>query len=405
MTDATGVESNQAQDIDSLPKGPWPYTAPVVVGSLTFALAFYATGLAFLLAGSALLSKVPVLPEPLSFVLIMELIYALFVLTAIGSAVLWKASRVEDPSPSIAKGTGLQAVETAGLVVSALALLVVSLMGAYTLVPLVLAASIPLGVLARQPRPKNPVGAPHLLYVPVNSARWDPDYPDDADLDPADMPPGYEVRHYEWTFSSGLASGERWTADVPINIALYEQMRDSDADRFGGPNPFADIVMGGITAEVARLAARLRAISRAEGYGTYDEIMLTAAFVQQNIPYAHDVDSKGREYWRYPIETLYDLEGDCDCKALLLAAVLVALGYDCVILLSSDPAHLAVGVGGLPALPGVYANFKGNEYYYLESAASGWIIGELPGDMRMDDFKIYDMPKRVDTAATRVAGN
>jgi hypothetical protein len=48
------------------------------------------------------------------------------------------------------------------------------------------------------------------------------------------------------------------------------------------------------------------------------------------------------EYWRFPVETLYDETGDCEDTSFLFASVAEAMGYDAVILML--PGHAAVGI-------------------------------------------------------------
>jgi hypothetical protein len=85
---------------------------------------------------------------------------------------------------------------------------------------------------------------------------------------------------------------------------------------------------------------------------------------------------------RYPIETLMEETGDCEDVSVLTAAILVRLGFQVALLLY--PKHVAVGVGGAENLKGHYISEpdSGIRYFYAESTASGWHIGEVPKEYR-----------------------
>ncbi|MCK9580005.1 MAG: hypothetical protein M0Q92_06085 [Methanoregula sp.] len=48
---------------------------------------------------------------------------------------------------------------------------------------------------------------------------------------------------------------------------------------------------------------------------------------------------------KYPVETVYDKEGDCDDKSLLLAGLLSREGYKVALLLFENDKHVVVGIG------------------------------------------------------------
>ena len=71
---------------------------------------------------------------------------------------------------------------------------------------------------------------------------------------------------------------------------------------------------------------------------------LILSFVQ-NIPYVTDEESTGhREYWKYPLETLWDGGGDCEDSAILCDTLLMMAGYDVAFILFQDHAMSAVSV-------------------------------------------------------------
>lgn len=100
--------------------------------------------------------------------------------------------------------------------------------------------------------------------------------------------------------------------------------------------------------------------------------------VQNYIDYLYDTDE--RDYAKFPYETLYDMGGDCEDKAILMCSLLDRAGYDVCMIVFSD--HVGVGVAMVNDIENGYY-YKGNngvKYYYLETTAPGWNIGQLPKD-------------------------
>ena len=124
-------------------------------------------------------------------------------------------------------------------------------------------------------------------------------------------------------------------------------------------------------------------------YGlTDDEVILEAIRFVQSIPYAYDIDSTGEEeFQKYPVETLFDHEGDCEDTSLLLAGLLRELG--CNVCLLHLPGHAAVGLQDTGTFSGRYYEVDGNQYFYIESTNTGWEIGEMPEQYVEATAKIY----------------
>ena len=144
--------------------------------------------------------------------------------------------------------------------------------------------------------------------------------------------------------------------------------------------------------EVNNLADQLLSVSQARGLTPYLEICLVLDLVQR-IEYRSDMDRRHPEetrfsdYWRFPLETIADRAGDCEDSAILTVALLSAMGHrTCFFEL---PGHAAVGVQGLPESSGTYvAAADGAWFYYTETTADGYRIGELPDGTTLDDLRI-----------------
>ena len=117
----------------------------------------------------------------------------------------------------------------------------------------------------------------------------------------------------------------------------------------------------------------------------------------QYIEYQYDSDVHGTdEYWQFPLETLFLESGDCEDTSILFCALAEYMGYDTCMFIFSG--HMGAGVSlesfsssnrSGTVEPGVYGwNLKtgtddeGNDvttaFYYGETTATGWMIGEIP---------------------------
>ncbi|MCK4332475.1 MAG: hypothetical protein KAV40_02725 [Thermoplasmatales archaeon] len=112
-------------------------------------------------------------------------------------------------------------------------------------------------------------------------------------------------------------------------------------------------------------------LSLTEASKDVEIINFVASFVQ-HLKYAED-DSQ-QDYPRYPIESLKDSKGDCEDKAMLTASILDSMGYDVSLL--KLPDHVAVGVH-LDESATIF-DYYIEEYYFLETTSTGWILGKIP---------------------------
>lgn len=97
----------------------------------------------------------------------------------------------------------------------------------------------------------------------------------------------------------------------------------------------------------------------------------------QMIPYDYDKLFSFGSVWRYPYEVLYDYEGVCMEKSLLLALLLKELGFGVVLLDYEYEDHMAVGI----KCPNQYANYiyEGIGYCFVETTVPS-IVTDMSGD-------------------------
>lgn len=116
---------------------------------------------------------------------------------------------------------------------------------------------------------------------------------------------------------------------------------------------------------------------------------LILSFVQ-NIPYITDEESTGhREYWKYPLETLWDGGGDCEDSAILCDTLLMMAGYDVAFILFQDHAMSAVSVD----VDGHHVEQDGIEYVMCETT-NVWEMGQTSSGHAESDI-YYWCPVRL----------
>lgn len=132
---------------------------------------------------------------------------------------------------------------------------------------------------------------------------------------------------------------------------------------------------------------KMNFIALDRGYSEIEKINLIISFVQ-SLPYTSDnVTTSYDEYPRYPLETLVDNGGDCEDTSILTASLLESMNYDLILI--NPPGHMAVGVN--VDTYGSYWTYDEKQYYYLETTAVGWEIGEIPDDYSGVSAYLYEL--------------
>ncbi|MDW5562104.1 MAG: zinc-ribbon domain-containing protein [Methanomassiliicoccus sp.] len=179
---------------------------------------------------------------------------------------------------------------------------------------------------------------------------------------------------YSWTFN-----GKIYTLSVNISAAEYQYYHTSTVQRYATTIDEAvsmcDEYVTPNDSVVQEVAQELESMSAS--FSDVNKANFVLSFVQ-NIKYVEDeVSVSEDEYWRFPVETLYDEAGDCEDKAFLYASIMEAMNDDAVILLYDG--HAAAGISVLKAT-GTYYEFEGKDYFYCETTAVGWKVGEIPDE-------------------------
>lgn len=144
---------------------------------------------------------------------------------------------------------------------------------------------------------------------------------------------------------------------------------------------------------IAAVVKELKQTAEREGFDEYKTVEFVLSFVQ-GLPYISDSESTPYdEYPRYPMETLLEKCGDCEDTALLAGVLLREMGYGAaLIIIEGDPSHAALGVYGGRGVTGSYYRYGGRKYFYVETTASGWPIGQIPDQYQKSPATVIPLP-------------
>ena len=193
---------------------------------------------------------------------------------------------------------------------------------------------------------------------------------------------------YDWTYG-----GKHYQMTVDIKISDYLAYRnDTTAVRKQMDNARDSIYFTTDDKYIGYVASELTKMSK--GMTSLERANLILSFVQST-EYVTDTVSRGQEeFWKYPVETLYDMNGDCEDTSFLFATIAKVMGYDvCTVLL---PGHMAAGIviddsefDG----DAYHYTYKNKHYYYCETTSDEWKIGHEPlSQCKQDQVKRFLVP-------------
>ena len=186
---------------------------------------------------------------------------------------------------------------------------------------------------------------------------------------------------HAWTYKGGWT----WEGDIPQSLHEYYQERPRPPTQNYSvyvTHPLDDIY-------IEHLVEKIQKAAQEAEFSEYETVEFAASFVQ-SLPYTADsITTPYDEYPRYPIETIVDKGGDCEDTSILLASIIDKMGYGVVLIELTD--HCAVGLKGGENIYGTYWEYEGSKYYYIETTAEGWGIGQLPEEYENSSAAIYPM--------------
>lgn len=200
--------------------------------------------------------------------------------------------------------------------------------------------------------------------------------------------PVWEKINFEWECQDNRGTMQ---IDVSVDREMYKYY--CSLGRYYGIGDYQNYIIDtNNKAIVAEIVKVIREVANSHSYSDAAVVREVAKFVQDTIEYQYDSDTTGEDdYPRYPIETLYERQGDCEDTSILMAALLKELGYEVGFL--HLPGHVAVALRTADNYSGgAYYEINGHRYLYIESTGSGWNIGDIPEDVQGQQATFYAIP-------------
>ena len=186
-----------------------------------------------------------------------------------------------------------------------------------------------------------------------------------------------QKREFEWNYGS-----KTYNYEMFIDPDVYYQFKSLDHNvyDFDWPEGYARFTTPN-EQYIINLANDLNYLAIEENFNELETANFILSFVQA-IDYKVDnyTNYQGiQEYPKYPVEMLWDGQGDCEDSSALFASLLEALGYDAVLLLflGNIEGHAAIGVN-IDEASGKSYQYQNKNYYYAETTDTGSTIGDDP---------------------------
>ncbi len=209
---------------------------------------------------------------------------------------------------------------------------------------------------------------------------FDTDSDDDGIIDSKDTHPAGGGRNMPQTFAWSYGDYD-WTWTETIQEDWYDYYK---------AKPRGSVTsMEYITADDPFVKKISEVISKNAQEKGIDKVWLAVSFVQ-SLPYVKDAYTGYDEYPKYPIETFFEKNGDCEDTSYLTASILTAMNMDAVLI--DLPGHMAVGAWMKCDTPGTSYKLDNKCYYYIETTGENWTAGEIPDEYKHSKVALIKIP-------------
>jgi hypothetical protein len=175
----------------------------------------------------------------------------------------------------------------------------------------------------------------------------------------------YAGESYTLTLNMSLGDYTEYYNKTPYNLRQDYAKNNREADK-------AFVV---VDEYILDIADYFRDLQRTNGWTDVETAGCILAFTQY-IEYVSDTVSRGHsEWWKYPVETLYDQNGDCEDTSILCSAIYKAMGYKSALILMYG--HMAVGLSTDGMSGKLDCTMYRNGYYFGETT-DVIDLGEIP---------------------------
>lgn len=151
---------------------------------------------------------------------------------------------------------------------------------------------------------------------------------------------GVDNKIFDWSYG-----GKDYSITLGIRYSDYYTYKTDDIIRSQGTTEHDKMFVTSDDKYVKQIAEYISGAT--VGLDKAEVVNVLLRFTQ-TIPYMYDSESVGQEeYWKYPLETLYDGNGDCEDTSILFCAVGKAMGYDTALMLFSGHATGAISIADM----------------------------------------------------------
>jgi hypothetical protein len=202
----------------------------------------------------------------------------------------------------------------------------------------------------------------------------------------------YYTMTYDWPFK-----GVSHHINLNISYDKYQWYKNRDIDRspqFIGTDEMKTFITSDDDI-INSLSNILEDKAVVYGYDDVDIINFVLSFIQSNIEYQDDSLSENTsEYWKFPVETLVEENGDCEDSSILFQSIMKNMGYDVIMIfyiIDDETGHLSTGVNINDSFEGYAVTYNNMDYYYCETTSYGYKIGVKPDGIPDDPELIIDL--------------
>ena len=211
---------------------------------------------------------------------------------------------------------------------------------------------------------------------------------------------GDVVKSFVWYYDKNKDgdlndSTDKFSYDLKVKYSDYRTYKEKQVSRQNGTEAQNLAYVTPNDKYIVELADYFQ--NTCSGWTKYETMSLVLAFTQY-IEYQTDSTYMGQEeYWKFPLETLFDRGGDCEDTSILFCSIASAMHYKSAMLLfyghmagaiELDAASIGEynGKGTPAAFPG-----DGITYYYCETTSTGFAVGQSPDDKYTYNGQYYKL--------------
>jgi len=222
-------------------------------------------------------------------------------------------------------------------------------------------------------------GLTYRMESERGTSDWSVDSDGDGINDKEDSHPAgggrYLPQSYTWNFE-----GTAWSGTYSIHDDWFQYYKNKPR------SPTGTIY---VTYQDNAIKAIAKELEESAGSNNYHVTSFVLSFIQ-GLSYVSDYNTGYDELHKYPVETLVESNGDCEDTAYLAAAIIRAMDIDVLLVLL--PGHMAIGIWTDSNQSGAYYELNGRRYYYFETTAEGWELGDIPSEFRYTPATLIKIP-------------